>query len=251
TSQRPGKRLFSISAIARPRRSESATLANMKPNVFGSTIPRNSASRSTWMLLASPTHVRLGSCSVQSRKLALAPVKMGTTWNNTSTSAAGVINASMKRVFSFIRRRLPSRPPQHAMARSHLLPGHSVDTSSSARKQASLVAGRRAVDFVGVFGQHLRYVLALAGERRDRHVRICFVHSRPLSEVVRRMRDRRLIEHRVLERREVLVLGCELGPELDVGRRTAGLLPHLDLPGLVAHHRGEHLLGELLALRRY
>src|SRR5262245_61440857 len=170
---------------------------------------------------------------------------MGTTWNNTSTSAAGVISASMKRVFSFIRRRLPSRPPQHAMARSHVLPGHGVDTSSSGRKQASLVAGRGAVDFLGVFGQHLRYVLALAGERRDRHVRICFVHGRPLREVVGRMRDRRLIEHRMLERREVLVLGCELGPELDVRRRTAGLLPHLDLPDLIAHHRGEHFLGEL------
>src|SRR5207253_6568992 len=33
--------------------------------------------------------------------------------------------------------------------------------------------------------------------------------------------------------------------------RSASHLPHLDLPGLVAHHRGEHLLGELLALRRY
>src|SRR5262249_21307977 len=65
------------------------------------------------------------------------------------------------------------------------------------------------------------------------------------------MRDRRLIEHRMLERREVLVLGCELAPELDVRRRAAGLLPHLDLPGLIAHHRGEHLLGELLALRWY
>src|SRR5207247_2843371 len=49
----------------------------------------------------------------------------------------------------------------------------------------------------------------------------------------------------------VLVLGCELRPELDVRRRSASLLPHLDLPGLVAHHCGEHLLGELLALRRY
>jgi hypothetical protein len=32
---------------------------------------------------------------------------MGTTWNNNSTSAAGVISASMKRVFSFIERKIP------------------------------------------------------------------------------------------------------------------------------------------------
>src|SRR5207249_2729815 len=73
----------------------------------------------------------------------------------------------------------------------------------------------------------------------------------PLREIVGRMRDRRLIEHRVLERREVLVLGCKLRPELDIRRWTAGLLPHLDLPSLIAHHRRKHLLGELLALRRY
>src|SRR5215510_5560305 len=175
---------------------------------------------------------------------------MGTTWNSSSTSAAGVTSASMKRVFSFIRSKLSSRPPQTRMARRDLPPGHRVATPNSGRNE-SLVARRGALNFLDVLGQHLRYVLALAGERRDRHVRICFVHSRPLSEVVRRMRDRRLIEHRMLERREVLVLGCELGPELDVRRRAAGLLPHLDLPGLVAHHRGEHLLGELLALRRY
>ena len=33
---------------------------------------------------------------------------MGTTWNKISTSAAGVINASMNRVFSFIGRELPT-----------------------------------------------------------------------------------------------------------------------------------------------
>src|SRR5258708_32357934 len=103
--------------------------------------------------------VRLGSYSVQSRKLALAPVKMGTTWNNTSTSAAGAISASMKRVFSFIRMRLPSRPPQHAMARSHLLPGHRGHASSSGRKYEALDAGRGPVEFLDVLGRHHRYDL--------------------------------------------------------------------------------------------
>ena len=43
----PGEPRFSSSAIASPRTSEQRTLANMKPNVLGSTMPRNSSSRST------------------------------------------------------------------------------------------------------------------------------------------------------------------------------------------------------------
>ena len=47
TSQRPGNLRLSSSAISRPRISEQPTLANMKPNVFGSTVRRKSPSRRT------------------------------------------------------------------------------------------------------------------------------------------------------------------------------------------------------------
>src|SRR5262249_1127328 len=115
---------------------------------------------------------------------------MGTTWNSISTSAAGVTSASMKRVFSFIRRRLASRAPQPRLGGGDLPPGHRVETSNSGRNE-SLVARRGALNFLDVLGQHLRYVLALAGKRRDCHVRICLVHGRPFGEIVRRMCDRR------------------------------------------------------------
>src|SRR5262249_21122519 len=66
--------------------------------------------------------------------------------------------------------------------------------------------------------QHLANVLALAGNSGDHRIRVGLVHCRPFGEVVGGMRDRLLVEHGVLERREVLVLGGELGPQLDVGR---------------------------------
>src|SRR6476660_9212792 len=89
--------------------------------------------------------------------------------------------------------------------------------------ESALVARRGAMDLVDVVGQHLRYVLALAGERRDRHVRIGLVHLRPLGEIIRRVRDRGLIEDRVLECREILILGGKLRPELDIGRKSTRL----------------------------
>ena len=120
-----------------------------------------------------------------------------------------------------------------------------------ARSQTLVRAEARTPDLLDVVLQHLADVLALAGHGRDDRVGVGLVHRRPLGEVVGRVRDRLLVEHGVLQRGEVLVLGGELRPQLDVGRRTAGLLPHLDLAGLVAHHGGEHLLDELLPLRRH
>ena len=47
TSQRPRNWRLRSSAIIRPATSEQATLATMKPNVLGSTMLRNSLSRTT------------------------------------------------------------------------------------------------------------------------------------------------------------------------------------------------------------
>ena len=109
---------------------------------------------------------------------------------------------------------------------------------------AALLTSGRAL------GQHLRDVLALAGDGLGDGVVERLVHRGPLREVIGAAHLVGRIEHRFLQQLHERILRRDLRPELGVGRRRAGRLEQLLLAFLVEHHGFQHLLGELLALGR-
>src|SRR5205807_2309509 len=100
---------------------------------------------------------------------------IGTTWNRTSTAAAGAIRSSMKRSFSpkALRRRRAGAA--------------AADTSSSRAGIAiRLLHDRHLVEALHAVLEHLGNGFPRAGERLDRHVRIGFMQLRPIGEIIRR-----------------------------------------------------------------
>src|SRR5690349_5519167 len=100
--------------------------------------------------------MRFGSFSVQSRKLALAPPRIGTIWKKTSASTAGAMSASMKRVLS----------SRNARGAAPSFIGRPLPAPRSVR------AERRPAQLLDAVLEHLWDVLALARDRGDDDVGI-------------------------------------------------------------------------------